>query len=181
MRRPRTAVLLGVVMMFAAWEAACAQQPARRSQRGTVTQRVGQTEVAVVYNRPVARGRTLFGELVPWGEVWMPGADTATSVTFDTDVAVNGRPLARGTYSLWTIPGDKSWTVIFNTRHPVWHRPYPGEASDALRVTATPAAGSHMEVLAFYFPVVEPDSAVLALHWGTTVVPITIRPRAAER
>jgi hypothetical protein len=59
----------------------------------------------------------------------------------------------------------------------VFHTPYPGEQHDALRLAVTPEAGAHMEVLAFYFPVVAPDSAVLRMHWGTTVVPLRIRVR----
>ena len=64
--------------------------------------------------------------------------------------------------------------MIFSHAVDVFHIPYPGEAQDALRVTVAPEQGGPMEVLAFYFPVVGPDSAVLRLHWGTTIVPIRI-------
>ena len=185
-RRPRPArgaviaaaallALLGAGLLGARC-AARAAQPVRRSQHGTVTQMIGRTEVAISYNRPVARGRALFGALVPWGRVWNPGADTATTITVSADVLVNGRPLRKGTYSLWAIPDTAAWTMIFSTAQPVWHMPYP-EGRDALRVRAAPRTGSHMEVLAFYFPIVEPDSAVLDLHWGITIVPLAIRVR----
>lgn len=151
-------------------------QTVRRSQLGTVTQRIGTTDVAVVYRRPVARGRTLFGGLVPWGRAWTPGADSATTIAFSHDVLVDGHELAAGTYSLWAIPEPDAWTMIFSKAQPVFHIPYP-EGEDVLRVTAKPATGAHMEVLTFYFPIVEPDSAILALHWGTTVVPLSIRVR----
>ena len=75
---------------------------------------------------------------------------------------------------MWTIPTPDRWTVIFSHAVDVFHIPYPGEAQDALRVTVAPEQGGPMEVLAFYFPVVGPDSAVLRLHWGTTIVPIRI-------
>ena len=83
------------------------------SQRGTVTQNVAFTEIAVTYGRPVARGRELFGALVPWDSVWHPGADSATRVTFNHDVLLEGKPLRAGEYTLWLIPREHApWTVI---------------------------------------------------------------------
>jgi hypothetical protein len=146
------------------------------SQHGTLTQRVGYTDIAISYNRPVARGRTLFPGVVRWGRVWNPGADSATSISFSRDVQVEGKPLAAGEYTLWVIPQEaQPWWVIFSRATHVFHTPYPGEAHDALRVAISPEQGAHMEVLAFYFPVVTPDSATLRLHWGTTIVPLRIR------
>lgn len=138
-------------------------------------QRVGRLEIALSYNRPVARGRRLFGAIVHWGEVWHPGADSATTIQFSREVLVQGRPLAAGRYTLWTIPDSLRWTVIFSRALNVFHVPYPGASLDVLRVTVAPEEGDHMEVLAYYFPVVGPDSAVLRLHWGTTMVPLHIR------
>lgn len=149
-----------------------------RSQHGTVTQRVGSTEIAISYNRPVARGRELFGTLVRWGHIWHPGADSATTVSFSKAVTIDGQPLAAGRYTLWTIPEQsKPWTVIFNRRTGVWHTNYPGDSLDALRLTVTPETGAHMETLTYYFPMVDADSALLRLHWGTVVVPLTIKTR----
>jgi hypothetical protein len=154
-----------------------AQEGIPFSQHGTVSQRVGYTDIAIAYNRPVARGRVLFGGVVRWGRVWNPGADSATVVTFSKDVLVEGKPVAAGSYSLWMIPQPEPepWTVIFSRAAHVFHTPYPGEEYDALRIAIRPEAGEHMEVLAFYFPVVAPDSAVLRMHWGRTVVPLRIR------
>ncbi len=150
-----------------------------RSQHGSVTQRVGSTDISISYNRPVARGRELFGGIVRWGRVWHPGADSATTISFSRDVSIEGHDLAAGRYTLWTIPAEspQPWTVIFSRALGVWHTPYPGESSDVLRVTVPSEQGAHMEVLAYYFPVVTPDSAQLRLHWGTTIVPVWIRPK----
>jgi len=147
------------------------------SQHGSVSQRVGVTDIAIEYNRPVTRGRTLFGDhaLVHWNEVWHPGADSATTITFSRDVLIEGQPLAAGSYTLWTVPRPDRWTVVFSHALHIFHFPYPGEAQDALRVDVTPETGGHMDALAFYFPVVAPDSTVLRLHWGEMVVPIHIR------
>ena len=153
----------------------CAAQGIPFSQHGSVSQRVGFTDITIAYNRPVARGRHLFGALVKWGRVWHPGADSATTITFSTGALIEGHALAAGSYTLWTIPDTTQWTVIFSRALHVFHYPYPGDSLDVLRVSVTPQMGQHMEVLAFYFPVVGPDSATLNLHWGTTVVPIRIK------
>lgn len=162
------AVLTGIAFHARPW----AQAP-RPSQHGSVTQQVAGTTITVDYNRPVARGRSLFGSLVPYGRVWCPGADSCTTIQFSTDVKVNGRPLAHGTYSLWAEPQPERWTMIFNSAQPVFHTRYPHD-KDVLRVQATPRQGSHMETLAFYFPVVDGNHAELVLHWGSVVVPLSI-------
>jgi hypothetical protein len=143
------------------------------SQHGTVSQQVADTTLTVVYNRPVARGRELFGTLVPYGRVWCPCADTATTFETTTDITIDGEALPAGIYSVWTEPGPETWTVIFNRSAQAWHTRYPA-GQDALRLQVTPRSGSHMETLAFYFPVVDGRKAELVLHWGTTVVPLTI-------
>jgi hypothetical protein len=74
---------------------------------------------------------------------------------------------------VWAEPNPDTWTIIFSRTTPTWHVPYPS-ANDALRITATPRKGEHMESLAFYFPTVDGKKAELALHWGTTVVPMEI-------
>lgn len=144
-----------------------------KSQAGAVFQRVAQTEITVVYNRPVARGRVLFGGIVPWGTTWDPGADRATTIEVSDTVEVQGATLPAGIYSLWAIPDSLSWTIIFSRAHDVFHEPYP-EGQDALRVTTTPERGDYMETLAYYFPLVEGRHAQLNLHWGATVVPLSV-------
>ncbi|HYK82318.1 MAG TPA: DUF2911 domain-containing protein [Gemmatimonadales bacterium] len=151
-----------------------AAQAARQSQPASLMQRLGQTTVTVDYNRPSARGRTLFGGVVAWGRVWNPGADQATTLAFTSDVFVGGQPLRAGKYSLWAIAQPDEWTLIFSKAADVFHVPYPGAREDALRIKLKPSRGPFMETLAFYFPTVEPDRALLNLHWGETIVQIPI-------
>ncbi len=113
---------------------------------------------------------------MPWGRVWSPSADTAAVFTTSTPIQVNGSMLAAGTYSLFAIPEESAWTIIFSAPHPLFHMAYP-DGRDVLRVRATAHAGEHLETLAFYFPMVDADSAELVLHWGKTVVPLSIRSR----
>lgn len=147
----------------------------RGSQPAEVRQRMGGIEIAIIYNRPSARGRELFGGLVPYDSVWNPGADEASRIELSGDVLVQGEALRAGKYSLWAIPGREAWTLIFSRAHDVFHRPYP-EGRDALRLRVRPESGPHVESLSFRFPMATRDSARLELHWGSTMLPLEIRP-----
>jgi hypothetical protein len=149
-------------------------QSVAKSQLGTVTQQVAGTRIEILYRRPVARGRSLFGALVPWGRIWTPSADSAARMTISAPITVNGAALPAGTYGLWAIPDSTSWTVIFSGTAAAFHLRYP-DGHDVLRVRATPQHGDHVESLLFAFPMVDADSTVLQLRWGTTIVPLTIR------
>ena len=151
-----------------------ALEDVKPSQSGAVRQEVANTAIEITYDRPVARGRDLFGGIVPFGEIWNPGANDATAISFSRDVTVNGNPLPAGRYSLWAIPDPNRWTIVFNRQADVYHTPYPGEGDDALRLMASPRRGAHMETLAFYFAAVEKKDAELRLHWGETYVPLRI-------
>lgn len=146
-----------------------------KSQAAAVGQRVATTEITLTYSRPVARGRQIFGALVPYGKVWTPGADQATAVTFSRDVLINDHALAKGSYSVWTIPGPETWTFIFSKVPKAFHESYPGEAQDALRVEVRPEKAPHVETLTFDFPIVEGKDAVLRLAWDDVSVPLSLR------
>jgi hypothetical protein len=167
---------VGVLIALSAAPERAQAQGYPPSQRGSVTQMVAFTNISVAYGRPAARGRALFGALVPWDSVWHPGADSATRVTFSRDVLVEGKPLRAGEYSLWLIPHERApWVVVFSRAAHVFHKPYPGERFDVLRLAVTPAQAAQMESFAIYFPMVLRDEAVLQLHWGTTAVPLHIK------
>ncbi len=146
----------------------------KASQSGSVWQEVANTSITITYDRPVARGRELFGGIVPFGEIWNPGANDATALEFSRNVIINGNPLPAGKYSLWAIPDPNRWTVIFSREADVYHTPYPGEEHDALRFMVSPRLGEHMETMAFYFAAVEKKDAELRLHWGDTYVPMNV-------
>src|SRR5260370_20776365 len=84
------------------------------SQHGTATQQVAGTTITVEYDRPVARGRDLFGALVPYDRVWCPGANDCTTLTVSTGIIIEAHPLAAGTYTLSPTPGATKWTMIVN-------------------------------------------------------------------
>src|SRR5689334_20523899 len=95
-----------------------AQQPQvkypRVSQKSSLMQTIGLTDVTITYSRPGVKGRKIFGGLVPYGQVWRTGANEATTIAFSDDVSIDGQPLAKGTYSLYTVPNENEWTIIFN-------------------------------------------------------------------
>ena len=170
----RLIAFLGSLLLFAAPRSYAQTYPP--SQRGSVTQNVAYTHISIVYGRPVARGRALFGSLVPWDEIWHPGADSATRITFDHDIVVEGKPLRAGEYTLWLIPRESApWTLIFSRAAHVFHKPYPGERFEVLRVDLKPEQASHVESFTIYFPMVLRDDAELRLHWGTTAVTAHIK------
>jgi hypothetical protein len=154
---------------------ACSGQGYPPSQRGSVTQHVALTEIAVTYGRPVAHGRVLFGQLVPWDSVWHPGADSATRISFSHDVMLEGHPVKSGEYTVWLIPRDgHPWTFILSRAAHVFHKPYPGPSRDYLRVDVAPETATHVESLMFDFPSVIKTDATLRIQWGETALPIHI-------
>lgn len=174
--RGARATTLALVAALAPMTPACgtAQRRIPRSQRGAVEQTIAATTIRVTYGRPAARGREIFGALVPWGRVWTPGADSATAIETSTNLTVAGNVLPAGRYSIWTIPGPERWTIIFSRRDRAFHTRYPGETNDALRFDVTPHPGPDTETLTWEFPVATGRRGMLALRWARTVVEIPL-------
>ena len=94
------------------------------SPRGAEEIAVGPGKMRVEYSRPFVRGRKVFGGLVPWGQVWRTGANAATTLTTDVDVTLGGIPVPKGVYTLYTLPGEKQWTLIVNRQTGQWGTEY---------------------------------------------------------
>jgi osmotically-inducible protein OsmY len=152
----------------------------RVSPNAAVSQTVGVTEVRVTYGRPGVRGRTIFGDLVPYGEVWRTGANEATTISFSTPVQVEGESLEAGTYGLFTIPGEDTWTIIFNNTADQWGAYNYDESQDALRVEVDSESAATTELMTFAFPAVSDTSATLALRWADVRVPIQLQVDTPE-
>ncbi len=169
----RFTVLPILFFLFCLAENEALAQKIKKSQKASLSQTIDKTEITITYFRPVARGRALFGELVPYDKVWQPGANNATIFEVTEDIDVEGSTLPAGKYSLWAIPGETQWTFIFSNKWDAWHTKYP-KKDDALRVQIESEKGMHMETLAYYFPYIEAKEAVLHFHWGKTIVPLKI-------
>ena len=168
----RLTACLSLLVCLILAEPAAAQPQA--SQHGAVSQLVNTTTIMLEYDRPVLRGRSIFGELLDYEAVWTPGANVATWIDFSGPVKVQGQSLPAGRYGIWTIPHDNApWEIIFVSEWDAHHSFFPME-SETLRVRASAESSSHMEVLAFYFPVVGPYETTLRFHWGDIVIPLQI-------
>jgi hypothetical protein len=144
------------------------------SQRAVLTQRIGLTDVTIVYHRPVSGGRKVFGGIVPYGQVWRAGANDNTTIEFSTAVKVEGQPLAKGVYGLHMIPGENEWSVIFSSNSTSWGSFYYDEKEDALRVKVKPVAVENHDALTYDFDDLKDDSAALTLRWEKVAVPTHI-------
>ena len=166
----RTSLLVAAATVLA-FTPVSAQQA---SQHGTLSQTVNKTEIRLEFDRPVARGRELFGELVEWDAIWTPGANRATWIEFSEPVTVDGHEMPKGRYAIWMVPKESgSWEVVFVNEWDTHHGMFPFD-SEVLRIEAASEQGAHMETLAYYFPVVGPYEATLRMHWGSTIVPLHI-------
>jgi hypothetical protein len=145
------------------------------SPRDSVTARVGAATVRVDYHRPSMRGRRVFGGVVPWGELWRTGANAATQLRTDRDLVVGGTRVPAGSYTLWTIPGEREWTLVINRRTGQWgteHDPAQDLARVPMRVERTAAPVEQFTIA------VEPGPAggVLALTWENTRASVPLAP-----
>lgn len=134
----------------------------------------------VVYNRPYKKGRAIFGELVPYGEVWRTGANEATTFSTNKDILVDGSPLQKGKYTLWTIPMQDSWKVIFNSKMYPWGINLEKKAArdpnfDVL-VIEVPVnqVQDTLEQFSIYFEKVN-DLVLFNLAWDDTKVSLPIK------
>ena len=123
----------------------------RVSQRAVVTQRIGLTDVTIVYHRPLVGGRKVFGDVVPYGRVWRAGANDNTTIEFTDPVSIEGHPLPAGRYGVHMIPGPSEWTIAFSKNSTSWGSFSYDPKEDALRVTVKPAAGPLTEALTYQF------------------------------
>src|SRR5271165_4263388 len=145
-----------------------------QSQHAIVTQRIGVTDITMNYHRPLANGRKVWGGLVPYGQVWRAGANENTTITFNTPVTIEGKPLDRGTYGLHMIPNEDQWTIIFSKMHTAWGSFSYDQAEDALRVTVKPGTTDLHNALAYDFDQLQPDSAVITMSWDKVAVPFKV-------
>jgi len=152
----------------------------RPSPDATVTQIVGVTEVSIDYSCPGVKGRKIWGELVPFGEVWRTGANEVTSITFSDPVMVNGNDLSAGTYGIHTIPGENEWEFIFSKDTKVDDGSNYDPAKDALRFKVRPAEHHFMERMTFLFTDVTDNSVNVNLVWDKLMITFKVETNTNE-
>lgn len=188
-----------VVLCFAASTFAQVRLP-RPSQKASVTQTLGVTDVTITYSRPGVKGRKIWGDplpeqtakgeatldnqnerpknavIVPYGHIWRTGANEATMFVVTDDVLINDQRLAAGSYSLHTIPNKTEWTIVFNGTSNQWGSFNYDPAKDTLRVKAKPqAVTENQEYLAFTIDPLGEDTARVNIRWEKLSVPFTVK------
>jgi hypothetical protein len=176
-------------------------KPIRPSQKASVMQTIGVTDITITYSRPPVKGRTIFADapatmaarakgegtldnqnerkagepIVPYDHVWRAGANEATMFVVTDDVLINGQPLKAGTYSMHTVPGKEEWTIIFNNDAGQWGSFTYDDKKDALRVKTKPQMVSdNQELLTYNFDPVSDNVATVNLRWEKIRVPFTV-------
>jgi len=151
-------------------------QMPQASPSARLTQKVGLTDVVVDYSRPSTKGRKIFGELVPYGEVWRTGANGATIISFSTEVMIGGKKVPAGAYALYSIPGKSSWTMILSKNTKLWGAIGYNPQEDLIRFEATASKTSRMyDSFEISFNNLTDSNADLSLKWEQTRVDFTIQ------
>lgn len=204
LKRFHTFAFALMLFVLCAAEHASAQAPAvrlpRPSQKASIMQTIGVTDITITYSRPAVKGRKIWGDappdakaatatatlddasqrakdapIVPYGHVWRTGANEATTFTVTDDVLINGQKLPAGSYSLHTIPGKDEWVIIFNSISDQWGSFNYDEKKDVLRVKVKPQwVADNQEWLLYSFPVVTANSAQVLIRWEKVAVPFTV-------
>lgn len=195
-----SSLTLLLLMIFAASFASAQVILPRPSQKASVMQRIGVTDVTITYSRPGVKGRRIWGDplpsqaavkgeatlddqtarpkdaaIVPWGHAWRTGANEATQFVITDDVWINGQKLPAGSYSLHTIPNKDEWTIIFNSEANQWGSFGYNAAKDTLRVKAKPQLEDHnKEWLEFWIDPINDNSAEVSIRWEKVRVPFTV-------
>ncbi len=197
--------LFPVMLVLFVVQSALAQTPVtirlpRPSQKASVMQTIGVTDVTITYSRPGVKGRRIWGDpvasqsgtkgeatlddqnvrpkdapIVPWGHVWRTGANEATQFEVTDDVLINGQKLAAGKYSLHTIPTHDEWTIVFNGTANQWGSFNYDPAKDTLRIKVKPQwVNENKEWLEYWIDPVTPNSAEVNIRWEKVRVPFTV-------
>lgn len=166
----KTLIALAVILSSIVTQAqVLAPQP---SPKSTINQIVGLTDVEIEYSRPSARGRNVFGELVPFGKVWRTGANSNTTISFSEDIVIDGKTLKKGKYALFTLPKVESWEIIFYSKTDNWGNPEEWNEGDvALRAIAIPEVlNKNAETFTIDISNLDNNFAYLNLSWEKTLV-----------
>lgn len=166
----KTLLILSVILSsFGSQAQVLAPQP---SPKCTLNQIVGLTDVEIEYSRPGAKGRNIFGDLVPFGKVWRTGANSNTTISFSEDVVIDGKTLKKGKYALYTLPKVESWDIIFYSKTDNWGNPGVwNEADVALRASVVPELlNRSLESFTIDINNLDNNFATLNLSWEKTLV-----------
>lgn len=155
------------------------------SPKGKVEQTVGLTKIEINYSRPAVKGRKIWGDLVPYNQAWRTGANDATEISFSDEVEINGLKLKKGDYAIFTLPGEKEWTIMINSNEgqkgSSTHKP----ELDLVKIKVKPEVScEHKERLEFTINPVSDEEGEVVMHWEKLKVSFAVKTfplKAAEK
>ena len=175
-------LLLAAILVSSLFQAEAQVRMPQPSPTQYLRQDFGLGNIEITYSRPAAKGRKIFGDLVPFGKVWRTGANNATVVHFSDPVDIKGKHIDSGSYALYTIPGEDNWEIILNKGVKNWGSMGYQESADVIRVTV-PSMKSKMETENFTIQVgnIKPESCEIHICWEKTMVAIPVTTVIKER
>ena len=177
MKKSVSLLLIGLLIFSTNQISAQEDVSKRKSPPAEVSGKVGPSEITINYSQPFVKGRTVWGDLVPYDKVWRTGANEATTINFSKDIIVGGNLIEAGKYALFTIPSKGEWVVIFNSVHEQWGAYKYDEAKDVLRIKVTPTTASEMTEK-MTIEIVDGDrSGMINIKWEKLVIPVKLRAK----
>jgi hypothetical protein len=168
--------LLVFALLFAGIESFSQLIPMpQASPSAQITQQFGLSTITINYSRPSVKGRKVFGELVPFGQVWRTGANSATQLDFSTEVTIGGQKVPAGSYALYAIPEKKEWTLILSKKTDLWGAIGYDQSDDQLRFkTPSSKTGKKYETFELSVNNITDNSAEIFLKWDNTQVSFAV-------
>ena len=177
----RCYLILTTLLFSAAISSAQVKMPAPSSTQ-TIKQDFGMGSIELTYSRPNAKGRKIFGDLVPWNKVWRTGANAATRIVFKDVVEIGGKKIDSGTYVLYTIPNIDSWEIILNKGINNWGSDGYTDSADVCRFRVEPIKmKDKLETFTMQFANIKPESCELHIKWDKTEVMIPISTNIKDK
>ena len=165
-------IIIALAIILANFSIEAQVKTPQSSPKATIQQSVGLTDVEIEYSRPSARGRAVFGNLIPFGKVWRTGANENTTISFSDDVIIDGKTLKKGKYSLYTVPKIESWEIIFYKTTDNWGNPEEWkEENVALRATVKPETlNKSVDTFTIGISGLDNNFAFLEISWENSYV-----------
>jgi hypothetical protein len=179
----RALVVAGGLVALSAFPGTPLRAQVMASEESTFSQTIDGTVISLRYARPSRRGRAvLFGEQMPWGERWTPGANLATTLRTSKDIRLDGHPVPAGAYSLWIdLRESAPWQLVLDPDTTRFHTDPPQDSDGQVRFDVVPAEGPELETLLWSVDSVRATGGILRMQWGTTVVSVSLEVPMSQR
>ncbi len=151
-----------------------------QSQKASVSQRIGLTDMEIRYSSPLVKARGIWGDLIPFGEVWRAGANENTTISFSTDVIIGNIQVPAGIYGLHMIPRKDTWTIILSKNATSWGSYFYNKDEDMVRIEVSPLVRDFQEWLSYRFTDPRPESVNVIMNWEKIQITFQITERVQK-